>query len=119
MEAFSALSYAADRSGVDSLNLAGSLAKMQRTVAAAAGGSKSAAGALVAMGASVQDLAGMRPEEQFKYLADRIAAIENPTQKAAAADGRVRQVRHGLAATCSATGRPGWTGLRSGHASWA
>ena len=27
----------------------------------------------------------MRPEEQFKYLADRIAAIENPTQKAAAA----------------------------------
>ena len=41
--------------------------------------------ALASIGASVQDLAKLRPEEQFRYLADRIAAVPNPTLRAAAA----------------------------------
>lgn len=85
VEAFSALAYAANRSGVEQNNLAGSIAKMQRLIMTAARGSSMAAEALASVGANVSDLAAMRPEEQFKYMADRIAAIENPTQKAAAA----------------------------------
>ena len=85
VEEFSALSYAARRTGVDTAGLATGIRKMQVTIAAAGRGMPQAQAALVSMGANLQDLARMRPEDQFKYMADRIAAIQNPTERAAAA----------------------------------
>jgi hypothetical protein len=85
VEEFSALGYAAKRSGVDTAGLATGIRKMQVTIAAAARGMPQAQAALISMGADLQALARMRPEEQFKYMADRIAAIQNPTERAAAA----------------------------------
>ena len=85
VEAFSALGYAARRTGVDTAGLATGIRKMQVTIAAAARGMPQAGNALAYVGASLEQLARMRPEEQFKYLADRIAAIPNPTERAAAA----------------------------------
>jgi hypothetical protein len=83
VEAFSALSYAARRTGVDTAGLATGIRKMQVTIAAAARGMPQAGDALAYVGASLELLARMRPEEQFRYLADRIAAIPNPTERAA------------------------------------
>jgi hypothetical protein len=85
VESFSALSYAAKRTGVDTEQLATGVRKMQVTIAGAARGMPEAGKALLYVGASLRDLAKMRPEEQLRYMADRIAAIPNPTQRAAAA----------------------------------
>jgi hypothetical protein len=85
VEEFSALGYAARRCGVDTAGLSTGLRKMQVTVAAAARGMPQASDALAMIGANLQELARMRPEDQFKYMADRIAAIQNPTERAAAA----------------------------------
>jgi hypothetical protein len=84
VEEFSALSYAARRCGVDTGGLATGIRKMQVTIAAAGRGMKQASDVLASLGANLQDLSGMKPEEQFKYLAERIAAITNPTERAAA-----------------------------------
>ena len=85
VEVISALGYAARRCGVDSGQLAMGIRRMQVAIAGAAHGMPLANKALASIGASVQDLAKLRPEEQFRYLADRIAAVPNPTLRAAAA----------------------------------
>ena len=85
VEAISALGYAARRCGVDTGRLAMGIRRMQVAIAGAAQGMPLAGKALASIGASVEDLAKLRPEEQFRYLADRIAAVPNPTLRAAAA----------------------------------
>ena len=84
-EAFSALAYAATISDIEVGALEGSLRKMQKTLGAAAGGSKSAEENLAALGLSAKELLALTPEQQFKVLADRLAKIENPAMRAAAA----------------------------------
>ncbi len=85
VEALSEMGFAAEQSGADMATLETGLRKMQRTLAEAAGGSDSAQEALSDLGLSVSDLAGLSPDEQFKRFADRIALIQDPAQRAAAA----------------------------------
>jgi hypothetical protein len=84
-EALSELGYAAEQSGADLETLEGGLRKMQKFVVGAAGGSKEARDALGKLGLSVADFKALAPEDQFKLIADRLAGIANPTQRAALA----------------------------------
>ena len=85
VESLSELGFAAEQSGVDLATLEAGLHRMQRSIGEAASGSQAAQDALAALGLSIQILAGLSPEQQFKLIADRIDRIENPTLKAAAA----------------------------------
>ena len=84
-EAFSALAYAANISDIEVGTLEGSLRKMQKTLGAAATGSKSAEENLAALGLPVKELLALAPEQQFMVIADRLSNIENPAMRAAAA----------------------------------
>jgi len=85
VEALSELRFAASQSGTDLETLEGSLKRMQRTVYDAGRGLSTATDALADLGVNYTDLANLKPEEQFKLLADRVAQVEDPTTKAALA----------------------------------
>jgi len=85
VERLSELAYAAEQSGADLATLEAGVRRMQKTIAEAAGGSESALEALVNLGLSVQQLAGLSPDQQFTLIADRLAQIADPAQRAAAA----------------------------------
>ncbi|GAB6188130.1 phage tail tape measure protein [Thermopirellula anaerolimosa] len=85
VERLSELAYAAEQSGADLEALEAGVRRMQKTIAEAAGGSESAQEALATLGLSIQQLAGLSPDQQFMLIADRLAKIPNPTERAAAA----------------------------------
>jgi hypothetical protein len=85
VEALSELGYAAEQSGSDLTTLEGGLRKMQKAVVAAAEGSDSAQQTFRQLGLSASDLAHLSPDQQFELIADRLAKIQNPAQKAALA----------------------------------
>lgn len=61
------------------------LVKMTKTLGEARSGSQQAADAFRGLGLDVNQLAAMSPTQQFQAIADAIAGIEDPTQRAAAA----------------------------------
>src|SRR5690606_5093228 len=77
--------YAADQSGANLETLEAGLRRMQTTVLDAARGSAMAQESLAMLGVTVDQLAGLAPDQQFKLLADRLSRIEDPTLKAALA----------------------------------
>jgi len=85
VEALSALKYAATQSGVEVETLETSLRKMQKTIGAASEGSKEAAGNIASIGLSAKELLALEPDEQFAMIADRLSALSNDTDRAAAA----------------------------------
>ena len=85
VESLSELGFAAELSGASMEVLENGIRKMQRTIVDAASGMQSAQDALALLGLTVADLDKLSPEEQFKLIADRLAAIEDPTIRAAAA----------------------------------
>lgn len=85
VEALSELGYAADQSGASIDSLERGLRIMQRTIVEAATGSQGAQDALARLGLTVQDLAGLAPDDQFTLIADRLSKIEDPAIKAATA----------------------------------
>jgi len=85
VETLSELGFAADLSGASMEVLENGIRKMQRTLVDAATGMASAQDALAMLGLTVADLDQLSPEQQFKLIADRLARIEDPTIKAAAA----------------------------------
>ena len=85
VEAISSLGYAARRNDVPIEELAAGIEKMQVNITDAARGGKQGQEALAAIGLTADQLGRLLPEEQFRLLADRIAAIQNPTERAAAA----------------------------------
>ncbi len=85
VETLSALSYAAGQSDVDMGELGVGLRKMQQTLGDAANGSKSAQDALGKLGLTVGDLMSMKPDQQFRLIADRMASIPDPALRTAAA----------------------------------
>lgn len=85
VEALSELGYAAQLSGADMETLEKGVRNMQRTAVDAALGLSTATDALDILGLSVADLDHLAPEQQFKLIADRIAAIEDPAIKAGVA----------------------------------
>lgn len=85
IERLSELAYAAEQSGADLTTLESGLRRMQKTIAEASEGSNSAQEALANLGLSVEQLAALSPDEQFTLIADRLAQIADPAQRAAAA----------------------------------
>ncbi|MBX3384520.1 MAG: hypothetical protein KF864_13540 [Phycisphaeraceae bacterium] len=84
-EALSELGFAAEQSGADLETLENGLKFMQRSLVDAARGSASAQQALSLLGLSVEDLAGLSPDQQFKRLADRLAQVTDPALRTALA----------------------------------
>ncbi|MDI1345270.1 MAG: phage tail tape measure protein [Pseudolabrys sp.] len=83
-EAFSQLSFVAEQAGGSAEGLEKAFRKLAVVTTDAASGSTSAQAALEAVGVSVADLAGLNPEDQFERIADGIAGIDDPSQRAAA-----------------------------------
>jgi len=85
VEAISSLAYAARRAEVGADSLAMAVKKMQVNISTAAHGGKEAAEVFARLGLSIAELSHMRAEDQFRQIADRIAKIKNPTERAAVA----------------------------------
>jgi hypothetical protein len=79
------LEEAANRSGVSIETLAGSMTRLQKTLAGADEESKAAQKALDRLGVSVEDLNGLSQQDQIRLIGDRLKAIESPAQRTAAA----------------------------------
>lgn len=85
VEALSELAFAAELSGVEIESLENGIRRMQRAVVEAGKGSATAQEALATLGLTAADLVGLSPDEQFKRIADRMARIQDPARRAAAA----------------------------------
>lgn len=83
VESLQGLQLAAQMAGVAELTPV--LQKMSITLGQAASGAKPAMEALSGIGLSIDDLAGMNPDEQFKAISAAINAIPDPAARAAAA----------------------------------
>jgi hypothetical protein len=79
------LSFSAEQAGGNLKDVEGAARTMNKTIAAAAGGNKSAAKNLEALGLSANQLLAMSPDERFKAIADGISKISDPSLKSAAA----------------------------------
>ena len=85
IEALSELTYAAEQSGASAEDLEGGLRFMSRAITAAADGSPAAIEALQAIGVTIDELQGMSQDARFERIADGIAAIQDPAERAARA----------------------------------
>jgi hypothetical protein len=79
------LEESASRSGVSVDTLAGSMTRLQKTLAGADEESKSAQAALSRLGISIDELNGLSQEDQITLVGDRISSIEDPAKRTAAA----------------------------------
>lgn len=85
VEQLSTLKFAAEQSGASMGDLQTAFRGMARVLDDAATGSTTAVESLAKLGLTIDDLRGTSADEQFKLLADRIGAIEDPTARAALA----------------------------------
>ncbi|HXG09469.1 MAG TPA: phage tail tape measure protein [Gemmataceae bacterium] len=82
VEALSELRYAAEQSGSGAEDLEKGLRTMSRNIIEAARGSVQARQNLARLGLTIADLTGLSPDQQFELIADRLAAIQNPLNRA-------------------------------------
>lgn len=80
-EALTRLEFAAKQTGVSTEKLNQGLQRQTRRIAEAAKGTGEAKNALKELGLEAGALNQLRPEEQFKVLADAIEGVENPADK--------------------------------------
>lgn len=85
VEFMSTLTYAAEQSGASVEQLQSGLKAMQRNIGLASMGTGEAVKALDALGVSAESLQAMTPEEQMTLLTDKLAGIEDGSQRAAIA----------------------------------
>lgn len=85
VEAISELGYAAELSGSSLADVEKAIRRMQRSIYDAGRGLSTATDALTDLDLSFQQLNGLSPDEQFRLIGERLAAIEDPTKKAAIA----------------------------------
>jgi hypothetical protein len=83
--ALAELGFAAEQSGASMETVESALQRMQKNLGGIGPESIKTTAALEALGLSVDEIQGLSPEDQFQLIAERIGAIEDPTQKAAAA----------------------------------
>lgn len=96
------LQWAAKLANVDQEQLTAGLQKMQGTIGKAANGNKAAADSLALIGLSAQELVTLSPDKQIALIGDKLAAIPNVAQRAAAASAIFgRQAGPGMAALLS------------------
>jgi phage-related protein len=79
------LEEAASRSGVSVESLTGAMTRLQKTLAGADEESKAAQDALGRLGVEIETLNGLSEEDQIRLIGDRLASIEDPAQRTAAA----------------------------------
>ncbi|MCI0362114.1 MAG: phage tail tape measure protein, partial [Planctomycetaceae bacterium] len=79
------LKFAAEQSGASLEDVEKATKKMAKVVVDADRGLKTAKQSLALLGLSASDLKGKLPDEQLQIVADRLAAIEDPTTRTAAA----------------------------------
>jgi hypothetical protein len=72
-------------SGLEAAQVGTAINKLQNFMQDAANGGEKQRAAMQSLGISMSDLAGKTPTEEMQIFADRIAAIEDPTQRAALA----------------------------------
>jgi len=82
--ALAELSFAAEQSGTNLDDFEQSLRRMQRSIEDAKRGLSTAVDGLEMVGLTVKDIEGLSPDEQFQRIADGVAALQDPTKKAAA-----------------------------------
>ncbi len=85
-EALSALKYAAEQSGTSIGTIGGVMSKVRSDIADVAKGNFDLAMSYSKIGVSVNQLARLKPEEQFALLLDRVSRIRDPIMQAAAAN---------------------------------
>ena len=83
-EAISRLTYAAELSGASATELQNQFRRMQDVITTATTNPNMQAG-FARIGLNLQALAGMKPEEQFRTIAEAISRIQDPALKTAAA----------------------------------
>ena len=79
VEQLSTLRYAAEQSGATLEDLEVGVKFMQKALAAAAGGNKTAIASFTALGLSVDELAKLTPDEQFRRIATAISGLGDDT----------------------------------------
>ena len=79
------LEEAGRRADVSVQTLSGSFARLQNTLAGADEESKKATEALSRLGLSVQEFSALSQQEQIDLIGEKLASIENPAQRSAAA----------------------------------
>lgn len=79
------LQLAFDLNGMKAEQLQPVIAKLQRSIADAAGGSEEAAMKFARMGISITDIQGLTADEQLMKMGEAISKIENPAARSAAA----------------------------------
>lgn len=84
-QALSELSYAAQQSGTDLGTLETALARSQKAITQANDGSTAMADAFGRLGLNTRELAALSPDQQFQRIAAAIAAVSDPTERAARA----------------------------------
>jgi hypothetical protein len=82
---FQTLSQVAGEAGVEVGQMTSLLTKMSANVINLANGSKAAEGAFAKIGMTFADLQGLRPEDQFALISQRIMALPTAAQRTAAA----------------------------------
>ena len=82
-ETLSALKYAAEQTGGSIDDMATMTKSMDKAITDLSGKSSSAQTAIKDLGLNLKDLQAMTPDQQFTTLANAIANVQDPTQKAA------------------------------------
>jgi len=85
VETLSALDYAAGQSGTSLESVEKASRGMARQLLAAENGSEGANANLAALGLTIEQLRGLKPEDQFTLIADRLSKVSDPSQRAAMA----------------------------------
>ncbi len=85
VESLSALGFAAEQSGSSLEAVEKGIRKMQQNILSANTGLKATTDTFDMLGLSAESFKGLKPEEQFRLLADRISGIADPSKRAAIA----------------------------------
>lgn len=83
VESLSALGFAAEQSGSDIQTLEKGIKTMQRSVVDLSRDLSTQKDAFEALGLVYDDIKSLKPEDQFKLIAERVSKIEDPTKRAA------------------------------------
>jgi hypothetical protein len=85
VDKLSELQFAADQSDVSITSLERGIQRMTMNIGNAANGTGTFSRTLNTLGVSLEDLRGQAPDQQFALMADALAKIEDPAQRAALA----------------------------------
>jgi hypothetical protein len=82
--AISELAFAAGQADIELASLSNALRFMQTNLSKAASGSKEANNVLSALGLTIEGIKGLQADKQFELIADRVASLTDPADRARA-----------------------------------